>query len=81
MSRTIFLDTGPLGILTNPKKPTDTVEALRAGQRATCGPETGSSSLRSLITRFGANWYGSAEPPASRHWTPGTLSPRAATFP
>ena len=29
MSRTIFLDTGPLGILTNPKKPTDTVDALR----------------------------------------------------
>jgi len=30
MSRTIFLDTGPLGILTNPKKPTETVDALRA---------------------------------------------------
>jgi predicted nucleic acid-binding protein len=29
MSRTIFLDTGPLGLLTNPRKPTATVEALR----------------------------------------------------
>ena len=29
MSRAIFLDTGPLGVLTNPKKPAETVEALR----------------------------------------------------
>jgi predicted nucleic acid-binding protein len=29
MSRTIFLDTGPLGVLTNPKKPPDTLDALR----------------------------------------------------
>lgn len=29
MSQTIFLDTGPLGILTNPKKPPVTVDALR----------------------------------------------------
>ena len=28
MSRTIFLDTGPLGILTNPKRPAETVAAL-----------------------------------------------------
>lgn len=40
MSRTIFLDTGPLGILTNPKRPPETVAALtwavtmrRAGHR------------------------------------------------
>jgi hypothetical protein len=29
MSHIIFLDTGPLGVLTNPKKPPDTVDALR----------------------------------------------------
>jgi predicted nucleic acid-binding protein len=29
MSRTVFLDTGSLGILTNPKKPPETVSALR----------------------------------------------------
>ena len=28
MSRTIFLDTGPLGVLTNPKRPPETVAAL-----------------------------------------------------
>jgi hypothetical protein len=28
MSRTIFLDTGPLGVLTNPKRPTETIAAL-----------------------------------------------------
>ena len=28
MSRTIFLDTGPLGIITNPKRPAETVAAL-----------------------------------------------------
>lgn len=40
MSRTIFLDTGPLGILTNPRRPPETVSALtwvitmiRAGHR------------------------------------------------
>jgi hypothetical protein len=29
MSRTVFLDAGPLGILTNPKRPPETVSALR----------------------------------------------------
>jgi predicted nucleic acid-binding protein len=29
MSLTIFLDTGPLGIVTNPKRPPETVRALR----------------------------------------------------
>ncbi len=40
MSLTVFLDTGPLGILTNPKRPPETVSALtwvitmiRAGHR------------------------------------------------
>lgn len=40
MSRTVFLDTGPLGILTNPRRPPETVGALqwalsiiRAGHR------------------------------------------------
>jgi hypothetical protein len=28
MSRTIFLDTGPMGVLTNPKRPPETVAAL-----------------------------------------------------
>jgi len=28
VSRTVFLDTGPLGVLTNPKKPPETVAAL-----------------------------------------------------
>ncbi|MCW3094549.1 MAG: hypothetical protein JWL77_167 [Chthonomonadaceae bacterium] len=28
MRRTVFLDTGPLGILTNPKRPPETVAAL-----------------------------------------------------
>ena len=28
MSLTVFLDTGPLGILTNPKRPPETVRAL-----------------------------------------------------
>ena len=29
MSRTVFLDAGPLGILTNPRRPPETVSALR----------------------------------------------------
>jgi hypothetical protein len=29
MSRTVFLDAGPLGILTYPRKPQETVSALR----------------------------------------------------
>ena len=29
MSRTVFLDAGPLGILTNPQRPPETVRALR----------------------------------------------------
>ena len=49
MSLTVFLDTGPLGILTNPKRPPKTVAAItwaiamrRASIRAVC---SGPSSL------------------------------------
>ena len=29
MNRTVFLDTGPLGLLTNPRKPAVTVAAMK----------------------------------------------------
>ena len=32
MSLTVFLDTGPLGILTNPKRPLETVKALKCAR-------------------------------------------------
>lgn len=59
MSRTIFLDTGPLGILTNPKKPTVTIAALhwaadhiRAGNRLLV-PSIADYEVRRELVRLG----------------------------
>lgn len=59
MSLSIFLDTGPLGILTNPKKPADTVDALRwaaghlrAGNRLLV-PSVADYEVRRELVRLG----------------------------
>jgi predicted nucleic acid-binding protein len=59
MNRTIFLDTGPLGILTNPKRPADTVDALRwaashlrAGNRLLV-PSVADYEVRRELVRLG----------------------------
>ena len=59
MSKTIFLDTGPLGILTNPKKPVETVAALhwaaghiRAGNRLMV-PAIADYEVRRELIRLG----------------------------
>jgi len=59
MSRTIFLDTGPLGVITNPKKPVVTVNALqwaathiRAGNRIMV-PAIADYEVRRELIRLG----------------------------
>lgn len=55
MSTTVFLDAGPLGLITNPKRTSDTIAASEsvfnmeaAGHRLLC--------LLLWIMRFVANW-------------------------
>ena len=59
MRLTVFLDTGPLGIITNPKRPRETVEALlwaiamrRAGHRFVV-PAIADYELRRELERAG----------------------------
>lgn len=59
MSLTIFLDIGPLGILTNPKKPAGTIDALhwaashiRAGNRLLV-PSVADYEVRRELVRLG----------------------------
>ena len=59
MSRILFLDTGPLGIVTNPKKPSATVEVLhwaaahvRAGNHLMV-PAIADYEVRRELTRLG----------------------------
>ena len=61
MSRIIFLDTGPLGVVTNPKKPQITIDALqwaaahiRAGNRIIV-PAVADYEVRRELIRLGKN--------------------------
>jgi len=79
MMLTIFLDTGPLGIITNPKKPVVTVDALlwaathiRAGNRIMV-PSIADYEVRRELVRLG-KWR------VSRRWMPGTACLPIALF-